>query len=143
MGKFEQRWVIRNSGRPRGHTTANGVFCRGYVENEGVKLAPQVGFEPTTLRLTADTVVAASRCKHEYLDARKPDFAGNWGDSGGTLSPARLGHPWPAVPSQLTRIVARRRRCNANGNRRAFRPVLGVVHLDLQADYLPSHYSEV
>src|SRR3954447_14072097 len=37
-----------------GHTTTTGVFCRGYVENTGVKLAPQVGFEPTTLRLTAE-----------------------------------------------------------------------------------------
>src|ERR1039458_7486144 len=41
------------------------VFSRGYVENEGLKLAPQVGLEPTTLRLTAIRVVATSRCKHK------------------------------------------------------------------------------
>src|SRR5450759_2577067 len=28
------------------------------------RLAPQVGLEPTTLRLTAEPLVAASRCKH-------------------------------------------------------------------------------
>src|SRR5690242_10795475 len=38
----------------RGHTSATGVFCKGYVEKEGLKLAPQVGLEPTTLRLTAE-----------------------------------------------------------------------------------------
>src|ERR1035437_4923601 len=27
-------------------------------------LAPQVGFEPTTLRLTAEWLIGASRCKH-------------------------------------------------------------------------------
>jgi len=47
------------------------------------KLAPQVGFEPTTLRLTADLVVAASRCKHKYLDARDLGYLPSWGDSGG------------------------------------------------------------
>ena len=28
----------------RRRTTTTGVFCRGYVENKGVNLAPQVGF---------------------------------------------------------------------------------------------------
>ena len=37
-----------------GTRLANGVFCKGYVENTGLGLAPQVGFEPTTLRLTAE-----------------------------------------------------------------------------------------
>jgi len=59
MGKFEQRWVIRNRSPHLGRGAANGVFSKGYVEKEGLKLAPQVGFEPTTLRLTADPVVAA------------------------------------------------------------------------------------
>src|SRR4051812_11860931 len=35
-----------------GHAPAKGVFSMACVENEGVRLAPQVGFEPTTLRLT-------------------------------------------------------------------------------------------
>ena len=30
-----------------------------YVEKEGVRLAPQVGLEPTTLRLTAEGLIAA------------------------------------------------------------------------------------
>jgi hypothetical protein len=47
-------------------------------------LAPQVGLEPTTLRLTAERLIVASRCKRKYLDARKRDFPGNWGDFGGT-----------------------------------------------------------
>src|ERR1035437_1920907 len=47
MGKdFKQPWL--------GRSAANGVFSRGYVENKGLKLAPQVGLEPTTLRLTAE-----------------------------------------------------------------------------------------
>jgi hypothetical protein len=31
-----------------------GAFSKTCVENEGVGLAPQVGLEPTTLRLTAE-----------------------------------------------------------------------------------------
>ena len=69
------------------------MFSRGYVENRGVRLAPQVGFEPTTLRLTAETVVAASRCKHNHLQAIKTDYRVNWGDSGGT-SPFALSANW-------------------------------------------------
>jgi hypothetical protein len=30
------------------------VLSKVCVENKGVKVAPQVGFEPTTLRLTAE-----------------------------------------------------------------------------------------
>jgi len=45
-GKLSKRpWLGRGA--------ATGAFCRGYVENKGDGLAPQVGFEPTTLRLTA------------------------------------------------------------------------------------------
>ena len=49
-------------------------------------MAPQVGFEPTTLRLTAERLIAASHCKHRYLDVKGRDLGGNWGDSGGTPS---------------------------------------------------------
>src|ERR1035438_1793094 len=62
-------------------TTATGVFSRGYVENKGVKLAPQVGFEPTTLRLTAEWLVAASRCNQKAYRFIMPVFA----EIGGTL----------------------------------------------------------
>ena len=48
-------------------------------------LAPQVGLEPTTLRLTAEWLVAASHCKQKELGMQKADLAGNWGDSGGTI----------------------------------------------------------
>ena len=55
------------------------------IANKGLNVAPQVGLEPTTLRLTAERLMAASRCKHKYLDETKSDSAANWGDSGGTL----------------------------------------------------------
>src|SRR5450755_1915400 len=38
----------------RGRNAATGVLCRGYAEKKGLGLAPQVGLEPTTLRLTAE-----------------------------------------------------------------------------------------
>jgi hypothetical protein len=37
---------------PRGSTTS--VFSMECIETKGVEVAPQVGFEPTTLRLTAE-----------------------------------------------------------------------------------------
>ena len=40
--------------RVRPDVPQTGVSSNGCVENKGVKLAPQVGFEPTTLRLTAE-----------------------------------------------------------------------------------------
>ena len=50
MGKdLKQQWLGRGA--------ASGVFSRGYVETKGLILAPQVGLEPTTLRLTAEPVV--------------------------------------------------------------------------------------
>jgi hypothetical protein len=58
------------------------------VEEEG-GMAPQVGLEPTTLRLTAEPLIDASHCKHKYLDVRESDYCGNWGDSGGTLVEVR------------------------------------------------------
>ena len=42
---------------------ASGVSSNGCVENRDFRLAPRVGFEPTTLRLTAEQLVAASHCK--------------------------------------------------------------------------------
>ena len=35
------------------HNAPSGVLCKACVEKKPVILAPQVGFEPTTLRLTA------------------------------------------------------------------------------------------
>src|SRR6266853_6963552 len=66
-------------------TPHSGVAIRSSGECNCLKsLAPRVGFEPTTLRLTAERLVAASRCKHNYLDARNTDYRVYWGDSGGT-----------------------------------------------------------
>jgi hypothetical protein len=42
-------------------------------------LAAQLGLEPTTLRLTAERLVAASRCKHNCLDAPRTYYRVNWG----------------------------------------------------------------
>ena len=42
------------------HVAASGVLSKACVENKGLSLAPQVGLEPTTLRLTAERLVAAS-----------------------------------------------------------------------------------
>ena len=36
------------------HDATNGVLSKRCVENKGLILAPQVGLEPTTLRLTAE-----------------------------------------------------------------------------------------
>src|ERR1019366_207947 len=65
MGKFtKQPWCAR------GATT--GVFSKRCVGNKGLRLAPQVGFEPTTLRLTAEWLIATSRCKHKTYTREKP-----------------------------------------------------------------------
>jgi hypothetical protein len=49
--------------RPRLECGApTGAFCKGYFENKELYLAPQVGLDPTTLRLTAELLVVASRC---------------------------------------------------------------------------------
>src|ERR1039458_5295569 len=78
----------------RGHNAATGVFSRGYVENKGDILAPQVGFEPTTLRLTAERLMASSRCKHKTYTRNKrilSDFGGSLGVLPKTL-PRWPGH---------------------------------------------------
>ena len=54
MGKSFFKQAVGRSG-------TTGVLCRRCVEKEGLRLAPQVGLEPTTLRLTAERLVAASR----------------------------------------------------------------------------------
>jgi hypothetical protein len=41
-------------GWSRSHTPASGVLSTACVENKRLSLAPQLGFEPTTLRLTAE-----------------------------------------------------------------------------------------
>ena len=40
--KFEQGWVIREDARKRAHMATSGVLRRGYVEKEGLGVAPQV-----------------------------------------------------------------------------------------------------
>ena len=50
----------------------------------GVGAGPEP-VSPTTLRLTAEPVVAASRCKHNHLYALKADYLVNSGDPGGTI----------------------------------------------------------
>src|ERR1035437_6465195 len=93
---------------PTGHRTAGVSLARGHLPHSLLRSrryhrdsrcqAPlrglplkKVEFEPTTLRLTAEPVVAASRCKHKYLHARKSDYRVNWEDSGGTQS---AGSTW-------------------------------------------------
>jgi hypothetical protein len=58
-------------------------------------MAPRVGLEPQTLRLTAEQLVAASRCKHGGLRVQKPDFFVNWGGLWGysrEIAPKRYAH---------------------------------------------------
>jgi hypothetical protein len=75
MGKF------RFQSTPR-QRAVNGVFTRTCVENRGFILAPQVGFEPTTLRLTAERLVGTSRCKQKactFNMAVLPEIGGTLG----------------------------------------------------------------
>jgi len=82
-------------GRQSRRGRANGDVSKTCVENAGVNLAPQVGFEPTTLRLTAQPVVAASRCKHKTCRFIIPV----WPETGGTLGV--LDSPYPRVQTRL------------------------------------------
>src|ERR1039457_3256326 len=55
------------------------AFSRSQAEH---KLAPQVGLEPTTLRLRAERLIAGSRCKHKAYTREKrvlPEFGGTLG----------------------------------------------------------------
>jgi len=47
----------------------NGVLSRVYVENKGFNLAPQVGFEPSTLRLTEGhlALFTVATCCYKWL----------------------------------------------------------------------------
>src|ERR1035438_9066851 len=54
MGKFGFQRRL-GAGGPR------GVLSKACIENKGVILAPQVGFEPTTLRLTAECSMRRGR----------------------------------------------------------------------------------
>ena len=78
MGKDLKRpWLGRGA--------ATGVFCRACVETKGLVLAPQVGLEPTTLRLTAECLKAASRCKHKTYTRENRVLAEFGGTLGGLL----------------------------------------------------------
>ncbi len=61
------------------------------MEPKDLELAPQVGLEPTTLRLTAEPVVAASRCKHETCTHKMPIIALIGGTLGGLSDASRFG----------------------------------------------------
>src|ERR1039457_7206029 len=76
------------------------------------RLAPQVGLEPTTLRLTAEWLIVASRCKHNYLDARNADYCVNWGDFGGTIRDVEL-------KSLRNRSLCRSQNCGSSSRRLA------------------------
>src|SRR5262249_61878186 len=54
---FEQRWVIHVVGANTAQTRQTARYVERVLETGELLLAPQVGFEPTTLRLT---VAAAS-----------------------------------------------------------------------------------
>ena|SRR5579862_4401630 len=58
-GKFGQGRVNDDGKAFAQRDGTNGVSSRSCVEKKGLVLAPRVGLEPTTLRLTADPVVAA------------------------------------------------------------------------------------
>ena len=65
----------------RARNAASNVFSTACVETAGVRLAPQVGLEPTTLRLTAEQLVAASRDKHATYECKNLVLS----EIGGTL----------------------------------------------------------
>src|ERR1019366_8972257 len=54
--------------------------------NSLILFGPQVGFEPTILLLTAERLMAASRCKHKAYTREKQIFA-QFGGTLGVLSP--------------------------------------------------------
>ena len=53
-GKFGQEKVFSRGRHALGNRPVKGVTSSSCVENTGFVLAPQVGLEPTTLRLTAE-----------------------------------------------------------------------------------------
>ncbi len=92
---------------------SSGSAFAPVVGVEPIYLAPQVGLEPTTLRLTAEWLVAASHCKQKELGMQKADLARNWGDSGGTLRDTDQ----KSRSDLLTGISMCRRELAANGFR--------------------------
>jgi hypothetical protein len=81
MGKF--------GFQPRlGRGATSGVLSKACIENKGFILAPQVGFEPTTLRLTAEQLVAASRCKQKACRSKEGIFGEIGGSLGGLPEPS-------------------------------------------------------
>src|ERR1035437_8841276 len=61
-------WLTSMAFQPAPH--AGHPSNSACAEDLGVwNLAPQVGLEPTTLRLTAERLIAASHCKRKYLYA--------------------------------------------------------------------------
>ena|ERR1039458_1993066 len=54
------------------------------MKSLGCDMAPQVGLEPTTLRLTAEAVVAALRYRHKAYGHAMPIIVEFRGDSRGT-----------------------------------------------------------
>jgi len=80
MGNFQFR-------PNRGRGAATGMYARVCIETKGLVPAPQVGLEPTTLRLTALRVVAASRCKHKTYTRKNPSLP----EFGGTLGVPPVG----------------------------------------------------
>jgi len=83
--KFEQRWVIPDSGRQPGHRSETGVFSKGYAETNGLKFGSSGRTRTYNPSVNSRPGCAASRCKHKYLCTQKTDSSANWGDSGGTL----------------------------------------------------------
>jgi hypothetical protein len=78
------------------------VFSRAYVEKEGLSVAPQVGFEPTTLRLTAESSRALFRNIGSYGrpsgDFQIPVARNRLGYySELAVVPASRAHIWPTL----------------------------------------------
>src|SRR6185369_15676103 len=71
----------------------------GSVEDKGVILAPQVGFEPTTLRLTAEcsTVELLRSKSNEFLPFNQTGHVGVKLLQPVSFSPARSPPPWIPV----------------------------------------------
>jgi hypothetical protein len=54
----------------------------------------QLRLGPTTLRLTAERLITASRGKHNHLQATKTDYRVNWGEDSGGRPPARSANQY-------------------------------------------------
>jgi hypothetical protein len=72
------------------------------------RLAPQVGFEPTTLRLTAERLLVAAHLKTRDLDAVQARASENWGDSGGISCWMAFGLYWTTTTAEAGATCCRR-----------------------------------